>query len=161
MNREKIKGIVIGALIAALYAVLCYISAALNLAYGPLQFRLSEALNILPIFTPYATIGLTVGCIISNIGSTLGPVDMIFGTFATLLSAICVRFFRDKLSYPVLCIFPILFNAIIVGAELKFFLGDVGFFSTALSVALGEAAVIFLIGTPLYLFLKRNNLFDR
>ena len=75
----KTKGLVIGALIAAHYAVLTYVSAAFGLAYGAVQFRLGEILTILPLFSPSAIYGLTVGCIISNIGSSLGPVDMLFG----------------------------------------------------------------------------------
>ncbi len=159
MNNEKTKGLVIGALIAALYAVLTYISAALGLAYGPVQFRISEVLTILPIFTPYATAGLTVGCIISNIGSSLGPVDMVFGTAATLISSLVMRALRKKLPYPVLFLLPVLANAVIVGAELKIFAGDVGFFAAAASVALGEAVIVYALGTPLYHFLKKKNIF--
>ena len=155
---NKAKGLVTGALIAALYAALTYLSAALGLAYGAVQFRLSEVLCILPIFTPYATVGLTVGCIISNIGSSLGPVDMLFGTAATLLGAVLMRAFRKTLPYPVLFLFPVLSNALIVGAELAIFLGEVGFFAAAAGVLIGEAVVIYAGGIPLYKFLSKNNI---
>ncbi len=159
MNNEKTKGIVMGAFIAALYAVLTYISAAFGIAYGPIQFRLSEALCILPLFTPYAIPGLVTGCIISNIGSSLGPVDMLFGTAATFLAAALMHLLKEKLPYPVLFLFPVLSNAVIVGAEIALFFGEAGFVSAALSVALGEAVVIFVIGTPLYHYIKKHNIF--
>lgn len=159
LNRN-IKGLVTGALIAALYTALTYLSAALGLAYGAVQFRLSEVLCILPIFTPYATVGLTVGCIISNIGSSLGPIDMVFGTAATLLGAVLMRAFKTRLPYPVLFLFPILSNALLVGAELSIFLGDIGFFSAAAGVLIGETVVIFVGGIPLYKFLCKNNILE-
>ena len=66
--------IVTAALIAAAYAALTYLSAALGLAYGGIQFRISEALNILAAFTPAAVPGLMIGCVIGNIGSPMGLV---------------------------------------------------------------------------------------
>ena len=77
-----------GAMIAAIYTVLTLLAATMNLAYGPVQFRFSEALTILPMFTPAAVPGLTIGCLLSNIFSGYGAADMIFGTLATLLAAI-------------------------------------------------------------------------
>jgi uncharacterized membrane protein len=155
----KTKNLVVGGLIAALYAVLTYISAAMGLAYGPVQFRLGEILTVLPIFSPSAVYGLTLGCIISNIGSSLGPVDMIFGTAATLLAAVLMRALRKKLPLPLLLLFPAICNAIIIGAELWCFAGDVGFFYAAATVGLGELAVVYIGGLPLCSFLKKNNIF--
>ena len=157
--KNKTKALVIGALIAALYAVLTYVSAALGLAYGAIQFRLSEMLTVLPLFTPYATAGLTVGCIISNIGSSLGPVDMLFGTLATLMAALSMRLLRKKLPLPLLLLFPAIANGLIIGAELAIFLGGVGFFYAAATVAAGEVAVLYICGWPLCSFLKKNPLF--
>ena len=68
-RKSKINYIVTGALIAALYAGLTYLSNIFGLAYGPIQLRFSEVLTILPVFTPAAIPGLTVGCFIANIGS--------------------------------------------------------------------------------------------
>lgn len=56
-------------MIAAIYAALTYLAMALNLAYGSIQFRFSEALTILPIFTPAAVPGLAIGCLIGNLAS--------------------------------------------------------------------------------------------
>ncbi len=79
------------ALIAAVYAALTYAAAAAGLAYGEVQFRFSEALTVLPLFCPAAIPGLTVGCLVSNITSTINPVDMVVGTLATLCAALCTR----------------------------------------------------------------------
>ena len=83
------RTLVIAALIAAAYAALTYVSAAMGLAYGEVQFRLSEALCVLAAFTPAAIPGLTIGCVLGNITSPLGIADIVFGAAATLLSALC------------------------------------------------------------------------
>lgn len=85
---KKVRFLALSAVIAALYAVLTYVAAALNLAYGAVQFRFSEALTVLPVFTPAAIPGLALGCLIANLGSPLGIVDWVFGTGATLIAAV-------------------------------------------------------------------------
>ncbi len=160
MNNKKTRGVVLGAVIAALYATLTYVSAVFGIAYGPVQFRLSEALCVLPLFTPYAIPGLALGCVISNIGSALGPVDMLFGTAATLLAAVLMYAFKNKVNYLLLFLLPVLANAVIVGAELAIFLDEYGFIYSAISVALGEIVVIYALGTPLYHFIKKHNIFN-
>ena len=82
------------AIIAALYAALTYAASVVGLAYGPIQFRFSEALTVLACFTPAAVPGLTVGCFLGNLGSSLGPIDWVVGTAATLLAALCTYFTR-------------------------------------------------------------------
>ena len=122
MNKKtsKVRFLALSAVIAALYAVLTYAAAAMNLAFGAVQFRFSEALTVLPAFTPAAIPGLAVGCLISNLASPLGVVDWVFGTLATLLAGIfsyLVRNIRWK-EIPVLApLPPVIFNAIIVGFE--------------------------------------------
>ena len=119
--------LVTGGLIAALYTVATYISASMGLAYGGIQFRISEALNILPVFTPAAIPGLIVGCLLGNLGSPFGIIDILLGTLATALSAICAYYTRKItcFSLPLLSLFfPVLFNAVIIGAEVAFFLPE-------------------------------------
>ena len=122
MNKKtsKVRFLALSAVIAALYAVLTYAAAAMNLAFGAVQFRFSEALTVLPAFTPAAIPGLAVGCLISNLASPLGVVDWVFGTLATLLAGIfsyLVRNIRWK-EIPVLApLPPVIFNALIVGFE--------------------------------------------
>lgn len=147
-------------MIAAAYSVLTYLSAALGLAYGAVQFRLSEMLCVLPLFTPDAIAGLTLGCLISNIGSSLGPVDMLFGTIATLLSSVAVYLLRNVKPRVIPLFMPVLFNAVVVGAELVFLSSDTAFWPTAASVAIGEIAVIYIGGLPFCTALRKTKIFD-
>ena len=110
------------ALIAAIYAALTY--AVAPLSFGATQFRISEALTVLPVFTPAAIPGLAIGCIIANIGSPYGPIDILLGTVATVLAALATRLTRNiKIkNIPLLSfIFPTVFNGIIIGAEITMF----------------------------------------
>lgn len=154
--------IVTAALISAAYVVLTYVSAGLGLAYGNIQFRLSEALNVLAVFTPAAVPGLTLGCLLGNITSPFGIVDIIIGTLATLLSALSIRFLSRaaKGATPYLSILPpTLFNAVLVGLEITWFLPEgitwVGFALAASEVALGELVVCAVLGLPVYFGIKR------
>ena len=111
-NKKKIRGIAAGAIIAASYVVLTYIAAAFNLSSGAIQIRLSEALTILPIFTPYAIPGVFIGCLLANLLTGCAVTDVIFGSLATLIGALGTYLLRKK---PVLAtIPPMLDNAIIV-----------------------------------------------
>ena len=67
MKNKKVLFLAQGAIIAALYVALTHAANALGLANGVIQVRLSEALTILPVFTPAAIPGLTIGCLISNL----------------------------------------------------------------------------------------------
>ena len=88
MRNKKVLFITQGAVIAAIYVVLTYIVSLLGLTNGVIQVRLSEALTILPVFTPAAIPGLVVGCVISNILTGAVIWDVIFGSLATLIGAI-------------------------------------------------------------------------
>ena len=165
MSNQKTlsRYVVTAALIAAAYAALTYLSAAFGLAYGGIQFRLSEALNILAAFTPAAIPGLAISCVISNIGSPMGLVDIAVGTLATLLAAISIRVMARlcKKATPFLCIIPpTLFNAVLVGIEITWFLPEgitwAGFSIIALEVAIGEIAVCGVMGVPLYYTVEKR-----
>ena len=167
MKKTKIKFLVESALIAALYAGLTYLMSVFNLAYGPVQFRISEALCILPVFTPAAIPGLTVGCFIANILS-FNPLDMIFGTAASLIAALltyALRNIRFK-GVPWLSLLPpVLVNAVVVGLEIAFFYTEggasmVGFLFNALTVGLGQLVVCYGLGIPLYFIVKRSRIFE-
>lgn len=156
------------AVIAALYAAATYLSAAFSLAYGPVQFRLSEALTVLCTLTPAAIPGrLTIGCIIGNISSPMGIWDVLFGSAATLLGAITGRMLRNVQikKLPVLSsLMPVLFNAVIVGLEIVMLTPVEGgkltaFAISALEVGAGELAVCLVLGLPLYSALKHTKLF--
>lgn len=154
------------ALIAGIYVAVTYVCSPIS--YGSVQFRISEALTVLPVLTPAAIPGLTIGCLIANIGSPLGPIDIVCGTVATLLAAVCTRLTR-KIRFknlPLLSlIFPVLFNGVIVGAEIAFFLpegfGWLAFLTSGASVALGEAGVCYILGLPLYTGLSKTGIFKK
>lgn len=160
-NRKKTIFMVEASLIAALYV--CTTFAVSPISFGPLQFRISEALTVLPVLTPAAILGLTIGCIIANIGSPYGIVDIIIGSTATLLAAIfsyltkniCIK------DLPLLSlIFPVIFNAVFVGLELSYLTLD-GFYLKEillimLSIAVTEAVVCYVIGLPIYIGLRKT-----
>ena len=128
-STKSIRYLVQAAVIAAIYAVLTLLASSLNLAYGPVQFRISEFLTVLPMFTPAAIPGLTLGCFLANLASPFGPVDWIFGSVATLLAAVVSYLLRNVRikDIPFLVpMAPVLFNALVVGVELACF-SDVGF----------------------------------
>ena len=108
------------ALIAALYVVLTiFINAfGLGLANGAIQIRISEALTVLPYFTPAAIPGITIGCLLSNLLIGCPPLDIIFGTCATLLGALgsyALRRYKWLVPLP-----PIIANTIIVPYVLRY-----------------------------------------
>ncbi|MBE6714723.1 MAG: QueT transporter family protein [Ruminococcaceae bacterium] len=86
--KKRVTFICHASLIAALYTVLTMISSIIGLSSGIIQFRISEALTVLPLFTPAAIPGLTVGCVVSNLLSLCSPLDVVFGSLATLSGAI-------------------------------------------------------------------------
>lgn len=152
------------ALIGALYTVLTLLSAFFGLAYGGVQFRFSEALTILPLFSPAAVPGLTVGCIAANIFSSVTPLDTVVGSLATLFAALLTRKLRHVRvkNFPLLSfLFPVIFNAVFVGAEIAFVSGEAAFlpvfFMNMLTVGIGEAAVVFTLGTLIYKFFSKND----
>lgn len=153
MNK-KVLFITRAALIAALYVVLTYFIAAFGLANGAIQIRISEALTILPIFTPAAIPGLTIGCLISNIITGCILEDIIFGTCATLIGAIGTYLLR-KLPY-IAPVPPILANAFIVPYVLRTFyeLSD-AYWYLVLTVGAGEVISCYILGILLYNALKK------
>lgn len=112
MKHSKLALLTQGALIAALYTALTYLANALGLANGAVQVRFSEALTILPVFTPAAVPGLFVGCLLSNLLTGAAIWDILFGSLATLLGAIGTYLLRrhEKLAAAP----PILANLLII-----------------------------------------------
>jgi uncharacterized membrane protein len=154
------KQLATAGIIAAIYAVLSLFSSVFGIAYGPIQCRFSEALTVLPFFLPEAIPGLFIGCLVSNLMSTVGPLDLIFGSLATLLAAGGMWLLRNATvkGYPrPALLLPALTNALLVGWELMVYIGG-GFWINALYVAIGEAAVLLTLGSALYYALKVRHL---
>ncbi len=144
-------------ILACFYAVLTISTAAIS--YGPIQFRLAEALCVLPFFAPWTMWGLTLGCCLSNLFSTVSALDVVVGAAATLLAAVLTSRCRSRYIAPLP---PVLCNAIAIGALLSatgtpesFWMGF-GLFS--LQVGAGEAAVMYLLGFPLLLTMQKQGL---
>lgn len=152
------------AIIAALYAVLTHLQNLLlpGSASWAVQMRLSEALTVLAFFTPAAIPGLAIGCLVFNISYAAAlPLDFLVGTLATYLAAQCMWLTRKMTvkGLPVLgLLMPALFNALLVGWELTVYIGELSFAVNALSVALGELAVVLVAGSLLYTALRNRGL---
>jgi len=152
------------ALLAALYVALTYLQNALlpGSATWAIQFRASEALCVLALFTPAAIPGLTLGCLLFNISfSGALPLDFLVGSLASFLSVGGMYLTRKVTvkGYPLLAmLLPAVMNALLVGWELSIYIGG-GFFINALYVAIGEAAVLLSLGTALFYALRRSRLF--
>lgn len=145
MRNKKVLFIVQAAMIAAIYVVLTYFISAFNLASGAIQVRISEALTILPFFTPAAVPGLTLGCLLSNLLTGCQVMDVIFGSLATLLGAIGTYLLRKK--KWLVPIPPIVANTLII----PFVLANVyGAEETIpllmLTVGIGEVVSCYILG---------------
>ena len=160
------RRLVISALVAAIYTVLTLLLAPIS--FGPVQFRAAEALYILPFFFPYTSIGLFVGCILSNLLGGLGILDIVFGSLATLLAALAVarlgKKSRGAATGLLFALVPAAINGIIVGAVIALASTPGSFFVSmpvfALQVFVGEAVVLLILGLPLMHFLPKTKLFN-
>ncbi len=173
-------------MIAAVYAA-CTLAALVllqGLAWGPVQFRISEALVALAVLTPAAVPGLTIGCIVANLANmvisgtgALGLLVVVFGSLATLVGALWCRKFADRPAVALLG--PVAANALIVPAYLPILLQGLGFYTipfTTISLdgaylpmylfglaatGIGEAVVVYALGLPLVSALRKANVFKR
>lgn len=87
MRKCNTRDLTLAAMVAAVYFVLCYFGNIFQLTFGPVQVRLGEALTVLPFLFPATAPGLTLGCLLTNILSPYGPIDMVVGTLATAIAA--------------------------------------------------------------------------
>jgi uncharacterized membrane protein len=130
-------------IVAAVYFVITL--ATPWISYGQLQFRIAELLVLLCFFRPDFVIGVTLGCFLANINSSIPGWDLLFGTLATLLSSLLIAYASPRLAVATL--YPTLFNAFIVGAELTWVFGPAEwnwplFWVNSLYVGLGEFTVM-------------------
>ena len=154
MRNKKVLRITQAAMIAAIYVVLTVFISAFNLASGAIQVRISEALTILPVFTPAAIPGLFLGCLISNLVTGCMPLDVVFGSLATLIGA-CGTYALRKHKW-LAPLPPIVANTIIVPFVLRYVYlaeGTIPFFM--LTVGIGEVISYYLLGSILHRVLDR------
>lgn len=143
MKENKTRNLVFSALIAAIYVVLTLLLRPIS--YGPIQFRVSEALCVLPYFTPAAIPGVFIGCLISNLLGGAVVMDIVFGSLATLIGAIgswLLRRNRWLVSLP-----PILSNTLIIPWVLKFAYGSEDLiWYMMITIGIGEILAIGVLG---------------
>ncbi len=149
----KVLFIAQAAMIAAIYVVLTLIGASFS--YGEVQVRISEALTILPAFTPAAIPGVFLGCLISNIlGGCILP-DIIFGSLATLIGAVFTWMLRNKSKY-LAPLPPIIANVLVVPFVLKYgYMVPLPIPFMMLTVGIGEVISCGVLGLILYTALNR------
>jgi len=154
-KRVTTRSLCLSAIIAALYAALTLGFQAIS--YGAAQFRVSEAMTLLPVLFPEAVPGLTIGCLISNLFNPMGATvyDIVFGTLATLLAGILTWKIKGNVWLKALP--PVLCNAVIVGLVLTYAYGIDVLWMNMLTVGLGEAAVCYVLGVPLIKLLQRQH----
>ena len=152
MKENKTRNLVHGALIASIYVVLTI--AFRPISFGPIQFRISEALCVLPFFTAAAIPGVTIGCLISNMIGGAVLMDVVFGTLATLIGAIGSRLLRGNrylVSIP-----PILSNTLIIPWVLKYAYGSEDLvWYMMITIGIGEILAIGVLGQCLISVLAR------
>lgn len=151
-NQKSVYLLVYAAAIAAVYVVLTLVFAPIS--FGPVQFRISEALCILPFFTPAAVPGVFVGCLLSNFLCGAAPLDVVFGSLATLIGALGSYGLRNH--KWLVCVPPILSNTIIIPWVLRYAYGSADLIPFAMvTVGIGEILAIGVLGNLLLVTLER------
>ena len=152
-NNTSILFLTQAAVIAALYVVLTFIASALGISSGVIQIRFSEALTVLPYFTPAAIPGLFIGCLLANLLTGAALPDILFGSLATLIGAVFTRKLRKyKWLAPVP---PILANALIIPFVLLWAYGINPLWFSFITVTIGEVISCGILGMLLLFTLKK------
>lgn len=153
--KERTLYLTRAALIAALYVILTFLSNLFGLASGAIQFRLAEALTIMPLFYKESVPGLWIGCILANLLTGCAMWDVVFGSVATLLGALGTYYIGRK--KPILGpIFPILANMIIVPPVLQHVYGaEDSYWFLVTTVGIGEIVCCGVLGWSLYKVYKK------
>lgn len=150
MKKNKYLDLIEISVIAALYVVLTIVVQPIS--FGEIQFRLSEVLMLLVFYNRKYSVSMILGCLIANLWSPYLLWDMIFGTLATALS--CLFMVKSK-SLIVASIWPTIFNALIVGAEIAI-LSNISYLFCILTVGFGELVVVTVFGTIVFKTLMQN-----
>lgn len=150
---SKTMKITFGAVIAAVYVVLTVINP---LSFPAVQFRISEILILICFYNPVYCVPMILGCLIANLFSPFGMVDVVFGTLATALAVIPMCKMKNIWLASLL---PVITNAVIVGIEITV-LTETPLWVNIASVGLGELVVVTVVGAPLFKYaLSKNNVF--
>lgn len=159
MKKNKVEFITHTALIAAAYAAITIVFSFLS--YGQIQFRISEILVLFAFVEPRYTTGLVLGCILANLPSPLGVIDVVVGSLATFIAMLFIIGIRkvfgyNKKSLIIASLGPVISNAIFVGWELNY-LFQTSFWMNALYVGIGEFLVVTIVGTTVVSSIMNND----
>ena len=159
MRKCNTRDLTLAAMVAAVYFVLCYFGNIFQLTFGPVQVRLGEALTVLPFLFPATAPGLALGCLLTNILSPYGPIDMVVGTLATAIAA----FLSAKMPrWYLAALPPIVMNALLLppmwawaqaGAVNSTFWAAYGL--NLWTFVVGEALACYVLGSVLLLALPK------
>lgn len=156
MSDKLVLKIAQNGIVGAIYFLLCFLFQSIS--FGTIQVRFAEILNLLCFFRPDYIFGVTLGCFLANLQSSLGWPDILIGTAATFLSCLLIAFSSPRLFFA--CFYPVIINGLVVGAELCWLL-DLGwnqYFYQSAMVALGET-ISMVIGYLFFVILRRNKNF--
>lgn len=153
-SHSSVRDLTVAAVTAALYAALTVVFAPVS--FGAVQFRVAEALTLLPVLFPQAIPGLAVGCLAANLIGGYGIWDVVFGTLATLAAALLT--YRLRRNVWLAAAPPVLTNAVVIGLMLHFVV-KLPLLPTVATVGLGQLAVVYILGVPLTYALSRVPLF--
>ena len=162
MKNLTTRRLAVSGMIGAAYAVMAIFGSVFGLTFGPIQFRFSEALCVTPFLFPEAVGGLFVGCLIANLFSPYGLLDIIIGSLATLITAWLTSRCRSRYLAPLP---PVIVNMVLVGGLLAFeqtgftkaFMA--AFWYNACSLAVSEAVVCYVLGLLLLKALEKTKYF--
>ena len=156
---KRLNRILQNAMYTAIYVALCYVFQPIS--YGMIQVRIAEALCIMALFDDLAILSITLGCLLSNLFIFNSIIDAIFGTAATFIGLICIKFIK-KNNFFLKMLPTILSNAIIIPFVLKFaYFENTPLFLSGVWVGLGEVVAVYVIGYILYHALQRTRLFKK
>lgn len=154
MNEKmSVKSIAFAGIIAAAYVALTLLFAPIS--FSQIQFRISEALTLLPVLSLSSVPGLFLGCLIANLITGQPWQDVLFGSLATLIAAVLTRFFRKNIWLAALM--PVVVNAVVIGLMLRFVYG-LSLYISFLTVGAGQALVCYLLGVPMVKVLENRKL---
>jgi len=150
-NNENLVRLLKMALVAALYVALTFVF--MPFSFLGVQFRVAEILMLLVLIDPLYIPALTIGCFIANfLFSPMGIVDVIIGTLATLFAVIAISKTKNLF---IASLWPTIFNAFMVGAELYYVL-NLPFWLSTFQVAIGEFTVVSIVGVIVFRYILNN-----
>ena len=154
----RIRNITANALLAALYASL---TIALGfISYGNIQFRVAEILTLLVFFNRSFIPGLTIGAALAGLASPYGALDMLVGTSATFIALVLMALFSRINNLALAALWPVIVNGVIIGWLIAFMIEEpmsLALVATfGVTVALGQAVVLYGVGVPLFSFLQKK-----